>query len=301
MTDPWTPPAKALEAAEQGRAFELDGGPDAVLLLHGLTGATFEVAPVAYRLAEAGFRCLVPVMAGHGGRAEELIGVPWSEWVARARRDLDRLAGARRTFVVGFSMGALVACALAHDHPEKVDGLVLLAPALELTFSGRLAGLLGRSGLFWRTVIPKRDGSDVRDEEMRRRNPCLPGVPLSAVAELQALAASVDRALPGIAAPALVIAGGEDHTVTLAGARRIAQRIGSGPARLLVLPESYHLVGLDVERDVCADEVARFLGALPVPGTGLPPRAAPRKGRRVASSGRARRVGPRPPSSRGRR
>ena len=86
--------------------------------------------------------------------------------------------------------------------------------------------------------------------------------------ELQALAQRVDRILPGVATPALVIAGGRDHTVRLSGSRRIASRIGSAPARLLVLEDSFHLVGIDVERDLLADEVARFFASVPVPGGG---------------------------------
>ena len=263
----------ARASIEHGREFELDGGPDAVLLLHGLTGSTFELVPVARRLAAAGMRCVAPVMAGHGGSARDLAGVPWAEWVGKARRDLALLEGARRTFVVGCSMGALVACALAHDAPARVDGLVLLAPALELRPQGRLAALLGRAPFLGGLVVPKSAGSDVHDPEMRRRNPGLDGVPLSAVTELRALAAHVDRQLPGIAAPALVIAGGHDHTVTMGGARRLARRIGSGPARVEVLRDSWHLVGIDVERDRCAELAAGFLSALPLPGRRAPPRS----------------------------
>ena len=251
---------------EQGKEFELAGGPDAVLLLHGLTGSTFELAQVARRLHDAGMRCLAPVMAGHGGPTADLVGVPWTEWVGKARRDLARLEGARRTFVVGCSMGALVACALAHDQPARVDGLVLLAPALELTATGRLGGLLARLPFTRSLIVPKRGGADVSDPEMRRRNPCLDGVPLAAVAELIDLQRHVDRQLAGIACPALVVHGARDHTVTLAGARRLARRIGSGPTEVLVLGRSWHLVGIDVERDRVADEAARFLESLPVPG-----------------------------------
>ncbi|ABS27748.1 carboxylesterase [Anaeromyxobacter sp. Fw109-5] len=282
----------ARTGIEHGREFELRGGPDAVLLLHGLTGSTFEMHVVARRLAEQGMRCLAPVMAGHGGEARDLLGVPWPEWVAKARRDLARLEGARRTFVVGCSMGALVACALAHDHPERVDGLVLLAPALELQLHGRLAALLGRHAPLSRLVVPKTAGSDVSDPEQRERNrvATLEGVPLAAVAQLRALADHVDRQLPGIAAPALVVAGAHDHTVTVAGARRLARRIGSGPAHLVVLPDSFHLVGIDVERDLCADEAARFLEGLPVPGAraaGKPrPKGRARKDRTGGTSGR---------------
>jgi carboxylesterase len=205
-------------------------------------------------------------MAGHGGPPQALAGVPWAEWVGKARRDLARLEGARRTFVVGCSMGALVACALAHDQPARVDGLVLLAPALELAVAGKLGALLGGLPYLRGAIVPKRAGSDVSDHEMRKRNPCMDAVPLSAVAELQALQAHVDRQLPGIAAPALVLMGRHDHTVTVAGARRLARRIGSGPAELVLLRRSWHLVGIDVERDRCADEAARFLETLPLPG-----------------------------------
>jgi carboxylesterase len=254
-----------------GGELDLAGGPDAVLLLHGLTGSTYELHPIAARLHAAGMRCFAPVMAGHGGSPAGLMGVPWSEWVAKAARDLARLGEARRTFVVGCSMGALVACALAHDHPERVDGLVLLSPALELQLQGRLGAALGRLAPLRRVVVPKAAGSDVRDPEMRKRNPGLSGAPLGAVAELAALAEHVDRQLPGIAAPALVIAGGHDHTVSLSGAKRLARRIGSGPAEVRVLERSWHLVGIDVERDRCADETLRFLESVPVPGR----RAAP--------------------------
>ena len=293
MTDPAPTPPAVLDAMERGDEFELDGGPDAVLLLHGLTGSTFEMHHLALRLAAEGYRCLAPVMAGHGGAPAGLVGVPWTEWVAKARRDLARLSGARRTFVAGCSMGALVACALAHDSPQQVDGLVLLAPAMELRAPGRLGALLGRSGLFWRTVVPKGSGSDVRDPEMRGRNPCLAGVPLAAVAELAELAAFVDRAAPGVAVPALVIAGGQDHTVTLSGARRLARRLGSGPSEVLVLPESWHLVGVDVERDRCADAALEFLAHLPVPGARSGP-APRRRATRPVDADRARRGERRP-------
>jgi carboxylesterase len=81
----------------------------------------------------------------------------------------------------------------------------------------------------------------------------------------------VDRLLPSIAARAVVIMGREDHTVTVAGARRLATRIGSGPAAFVLLERSAHLVGIDVERDRCAGAVAEFVAALPLPaGRGAP-------------------------------
>ncbi len=273
-----------------------------MLLLHGLTGSTFEMHHVAKALHGAGMRCLAPVMAGHGGTAAELSGVLWTEWVGKARRDLARLDGARRTFVVGCSMGALVACALAHDLPSRVDGLVLLAPALELRPEGRLAAILGRTPLVRGLVVPKRAGSDVRDPIMRKRNRGLEGIPVGAVAELALLQAHVERLLPGIAAPALVVQGARDHTVTVEGARRLAREIGSGPAPVEILPRSWHLVGIDVERDRCAEATLEFL--VPRPGHGGATRAPrptrggrPRRERRRRSSATSSSAPTRPPAA----
>ncbi|HVP67619.1 MAG TPA: alpha/beta fold hydrolase [Anaeromyxobacteraceae bacterium] len=260
------PSGSAPDGAD-GRAFDLPGGPDAALLLHGLTGSPFEVRYLADRLHEpGGYRCLGPLLPGHGS-AEELARTRWRDWVEGARAELLRLSGARRTVVVGCSMGALLACVLARDLAGRVDGLVLLAPALELTRPGRLAGWLARHTLIAKVwpFARKRTGSDVGDEEMRARNPCLDAVPLASVAELLELARHVDALLPEIRVPALVVAGARDHTVTVAGARRMAGRLGGG-ARLVVLPRSQHLVGIDVERERCAEEVRAFLRAA-APGT----------------------------------
>ncbi|HEY7724639.1 MAG TPA: alpha/beta fold hydrolase [Anaeromyxobacteraceae bacterium] len=251
---------------EPGRPFDLAGGPDAVLLLHGLSGSPFEVRALADHLQAQGMRCLGPLLAGHGGDPAALAAVGWRDFVSGAEAELLRLEGARRTFVVGCSMGALLALALAHSHPDRVDALALLAPAMELALLPRLAGKVARWSAAARRFPPVPKGaSDVRDPEMRRANPAMKAVPIAAVGELQRLAAHVDRILPAVTAPALVVAGRGDHTVTLRGVRRVVRRIGSGPARLLVLPDSWHLVGIDVERDVVADEVAAFLARAPAP------------------------------------
>ncbi len=237
--------------------FDLPGGPDAALLLHGLTGSPYEVRPVAERLHAVGLRCRAPRMAGHGGDPSALVGLPWSDWVEGAARELRALDGARRVLLVGCSMGALVACALAHARPERALGLVLLSPALRLTLPGRLGALLGSTRAFRGRLVPKAAGSDVADPEARRLTPGLSAVPLGAVAELSALARHVEGLLPAIASPTLLVAGRHDHTVTLAGVRRLARRLG-GPAHLVVLERSFHLVGLDLDRERCAEAVSLF-------------------------------------------
>lgn len=239
------------------------GGTDAALLLHGLTGTPFELRPVADRLARAGVRCLAPVLPGHES-PDALARTSWLDWVGGARDALLALGETRRTLVVGSSMGALVACTLAAEVPGRVDGVALLAPALELQPLGRLAGWLARSTPLagWLPAIPKGGGSDVGDAEARAMNPCMESIPLRAVGELVAFQAHVDPLLPRVRCPALVIAGARDTTVTVAGARRMAGRLGGG-ARFVTLARSRHLVAIDVERERVAADVQAFLESIP--------------------------------------
>ena len=69
-------------------------------------------------------------------------------------------------------------------------------------------------------------------------------------------------ALGRVRCPALVVAGAQDGTVTVAGARRMAGRLGGG-AKFVVLPRSRHLVAVDVERDRVAADVASFFDSIP--------------------------------------
>lgn len=258
--------AAAKTQRGDGGPFDLPGRPggtEAALLLHGLTGTPFELRPVADRLARAGVRCLAPLLPGHES-AEALARTSWLDWVGGARDALSALGETRRTMVVGSSMGALAACVLAAENPGRVDGIALLAPALELQPPGKLAGWLVRATPVARFLpqIPKGGGSDVGDPAARAANPCLPTIPFRAVGELLAFQSHVDALLPRVRCPALVVAGALDGTVTVAGARRMAGRLGGG-ARFVVLPRSRHLVAIDFERDRVASDVSSFFDSLP--------------------------------------
>jgi lipase len=104
-----------------------DGRP--VLLVHGVTstGARFR------RLAEdelPGIRVLALDLRGHGRSTWD---PPWS--VARNVEDLLRTldaAGAPRAALVGHSFGGLIVMALAAAHPDRVEALALVDPAVAI-------------------------------------------------------------------------------------------------------------------------------------------------------------------------
>src|SRR4029077_9873841 len=59
-------------------------------------------------------------------------------------------------------------------------------------------------------------------------------------------------------APALVIHAKEDDVASLKSAEFVLDKIGSKDVHFVLLHDSYHMVTLDNEREVVADETVRF-------------------------------------------
>jgi pimeloyl-ACP methyl ester carboxylesterase len=108
-----------LQVAEAGPA---DGEP--VLFLHGYTDSWLSYSPVLERLP-ADIRAIVPTQRGHGDSEKPDCCYRPADFAADAVALLDAF-GVERATVVGHSYGSFVAQRVAIDHPERVNGLVLI-------------------------------------------------------------------------------------------------------------------------------------------------------------------------------
>ena len=114
---------------------EFDPALPAVVFLHG-AGLDHSVwALLARWFAHHGCGVLAPDLPGHGRSA----GAPLASIAALAdwTAALVDAAGARTARLVGHSMGSLIALETAARHPDKVNGLGLIATAAAMTGFGR--------------------------------------------------------------------------------------------------------------------------------------------------------------------
>ena len=246
--------------------FALGAGSDACLLLHGLTGSPAEVRPVGEALARAGFRAVGPLLPGHGGKAEDLYTVTRDDLLHAAREALLSLAGARRIFLCGLSAGALLSIHLAakswmHDGLPELSAIALMAPAIEFAGStwlftdviGRLPALpfmLGKGGRDVQGEQPVADGS-------------YGAIPMRWGPELHALSQEALKLARRVRAPALLLQGARDRTVSPASARKLAKQLASTRIEVRILPDSGHVLPLDRESEEVCNAVVRFFqGAL---------------------------------------
>jgi carboxylesterase len=229
------------------------------LLVHGFTGSPFEMRFLGERLAAQGLAVVAPRLAGHEGAPSALARTRWPDWLASVRQALHELRGrAGRVCAVGMSLGGLLSLTLARE--EQVQAVATFGTPLWLSPTvTRTATTLDRMLALtkWRPTIPKLGGSDVRDPEMRARNPAVPGFPLAALRSLMELAGRVRENLESIHVPAFVAHGREDHVAPYACGEELARRLPD--VRFLDLPRSYHVVSIDVDRELLATELGRFL------------------------------------------
>ena len=115
-----------------GRGVEVDcfsvGEGRPVVLVHGIGGGAADWELNVGALAERGFRAIAVDMPGHGASDP-----PPRDWdprdsAAMVRDFLDAL-GLGSAALIGHSAGGLLAAAAALQHPERVEALVLNAPA----------------------------------------------------------------------------------------------------------------------------------------------------------------------------
>ncbi len=178
--------------------FDLPGrGRAAALCLHGLTGTPYEVRSLGEAIAAAGIRAVGPALPGHNETPERLAATSYTDWLEAARTEFHRLReDFESVFIVGMSMGGLLALALAEEEP--VDAIATIGTPLVLHHP--FAWLIPLVK-YLRPMSPKSRGSDIRDPVARARHVGYGVMPLNSVHELQRLQRRVRPQLARITAP----------------------------------------------------------------------------------------------------
>lgn len=210
---------------------ESTGQGPALLLVHGwaMHGGVF--APLV-RALEAAFNVITVDLPGHGGSRDSALPLGLDP-VADALAALIDAQSSKHALVVGWSLGGLVATALAARHPDRVRGLAMLAASPRFVqgtdwpagMDPRVFELFGEElgrdyrGTLDRFLMLEVQGSAHLREELRYLRDAVyaRGEPAPrALQEGLGLLHDSDlrAALPGLAMPSLWIAGRRDRLVS---------------------------------------------------------------------------------------
>jgi carboxylesterase len=243
----------------EGGEFFLEAGPVGVFLSHGYTATSAEVRLFARRLHEKGFSVGGPLLAGHGTRPEDLNRVKWQDWVDSGEKVYEQFKSrCEHVFVVGESMGALVALVLASKHPE-VSGVLLYAPAIELIMSSADKVKLYLGANFMPFVM--RESLDASDKWQGYH----PELPTKGIVQLLRFQEATKKILPKVKQPIIVFQGRKDTTVAAQVGDIILRGVSSTVKEHHWMENSSHPILIDDELDAVTDLSLQFIEkALPI-------------------------------------
>lgn len=216
------------------------------LLIHGIGGNTGEVEPLLLRLQNDGFVAKATRLKGHTGKRQDLAGVRYSEWIDSAESDLLELqSGCDIVFVIGFSMGGLIAANLVLKH--NIGGIVTI-----------------NTPIYYWNVKSATDKllSDIRNKDfvtIKRYLKSSNELPLNALYNFQLLLSSTKPKLKEIGCPIFIAQALHDDAVQKSSADYINNHVASKLKKLKFYDSSHHLILWSPEADEVIEDTVGFV------------------------------------------
>jgi 3-oxoadipate enol-lactonase len=241
-------------------AYRVDGEGEPLVLVHGVGGDGGMWDGVVSALPPR-FRTIRVDLRGHG--RSPLIGEPVTvQDLARDVTGVMDALGVPKASIAGFSLGGLIAQAIALESPDRVDKLALVATVagrtpeeqarsaarIEVVREKGLAAIAAGNREFWFSDAFRRDHPEAVEARVRQFMACDPVSYLHAFAVF-AKGDFVGR-LGEIRAPTLVVAGEFDPAATARMARLMHERIAG--SRLEILAGMRHALLIECPRRVAA-------------------------------------------------
>ncbi|NHJ86307.1 MAG: alpha/beta fold hydrolase [Asgard group archaeon] len=241
-------PSTTPEIIPGAEPFRLKEKGPKVLLIHGFTASPTEMRPIGDFLHSQGYDVYSVLLAGHGTTPEDLQTKTWLDWWDSVKVTYDAMP--KCDYVIGFSMGALLAARLAVENQKKLKGLVLVSTYLNIkpkiiNYFSFLFPLLKR--------IKPYMAKSAETEQFFKENNLISYMkyPMSAVDEsIKLVKYTKKHILPKITIPTLIIQGAKDDRVDPNNYKILMKIIPSEEKFLEILPESQHIVtvGPDVDQ-----------------------------------------------------
>jgi alpha-beta hydrolase superfamily lysophospholipase len=246
----------------------------ALLIAHGLAEHSGRYMNLVERLVPLGYALYGIDHLGHGrSEGQRLYVEAFTEYTDALKICIDCIRDrqpGKPLFLVGHSMGGLIAALYLTGHHTGLTGAVLSGPAIKvpdqlpapLVFVGRVLSLLfPRVGL-----VPLEADGVSRDPAVVAAYLADPLVHRGKItarlgAEMLAAMARVRRDAARITLPLLILQGGADKLVDPAGARLLHDAIASPDKKLIVYEGLYHEIFNEPEHDRVMTDVEQWLEA----------------------------------------
>ena len=243
-----------------------------VIICHGYAEHARRYDPVAQRFGEAGLITYALDLRGHGRSGGKRVHL---KNISEYTEDFHHLVGLAtaahpelKRVVLGHSMGGGVVFTYGVEHPDDYAAMVLSGPAVYA--QDGVSPLMVVVAKVLGGLAPGLPVEDLPASAVSRDPDVVAAYEADPLVHHGKLPAGVAKALIGVGetmpqraaaltAPLLVVHGGQDTLIPVAGSERLVECVGSTDVALKVYPELYHEVFNEPERAVVLDDVTSWI------------------------------------------
>jgi carboxylesterase len=225
-----------------------------VLLVHGFTGSPASMRPWAEYLNQRGYTVMVPLLPGHGTKAEDLNLVKWQEWPAKVESELNALLqSCEKVFICGLSMGGGTTLNIATRYSRQLAGIILVNPMIHVKLvPHQLAWIISRFQKMRDSV-----GDDIKRPGITEYG--YDSLPAVGVYQLLKMLSYTRKRLHDVTAPLQLFHSVDDHTLPVSNTEIIMKGVGSREKQRIELVNSYHVATLDYDAEIIFENSRLFI------------------------------------------
>ena len=238
-------------------SFHLKGKGSKILLIHGFTASPTEVRPIGDFLNTKGYDIYSILLPGHGTTPEDLQTKKQTDWWQAVEKKITEIGNC--DFVLGFSMGALLASHAAVEFKEKLKGVVLISSFLRI--KPKILSKVAFTFPILKYIKPYFSKSP-ETEAFFKSNGLISYMkyPMSAVHEAVKLSNQTQKKiLQQITIPTLIIQGERDDRIDPEGYKILDKNIPAKDKKIVLLPDSKHIVTVGPDTELLFSSILDFI------------------------------------------
>ena len=225
-----------------------------LIFIHGFLGGPDQFTDLLDLTSEKGFAAASLLLPGHGSSGRDFFKATLSDWQQQLQTELKKYHYYERIFLVGHSIGGLLALVAAAKQSSPVSGVVLLAAPLKVYLFNPLA-------LFRKLYIVLHPDLRRAYQKANSAQGLFPWLFLSIRAFWQPhkLMRQARGILGNVKVPLLLIYSKKDETTHFQSVRMLAKGLINSQQDIIILSDSRHAFFTLKERQLIGKKIIDFI------------------------------------------